>query len=279
MPGQRNNRSRRSPSRHRASSEFVGPDWEASPSPPRITRQGRSRSGHRPAPEFHQGNVQMIRPSLLSFPITEPVSAEPIVARRADVRRRRDAHQTAEEVRRPEETERATGEQAGLVTKPEDWAELSMLEERGKKEKKTTIRPDGAEVVLPHRWPADQGPTESLEAYESRLAEYELEMFLNSKEPMTTVALERARAKQRKALRERSEKQWTANDIESQTPVPQMRKLNSPQPGPPTEPERMLGARPKEKQGSQVRDMNESQRPENRERRLEEPVLNQRPEE
>lgn len=63
---------------------------------------------------------------------------------------------------------------------------------RGVKEKKRTIRPDGAELVVPYRWPAGQGPGESLEAYESRLAEYELEMFLKSKEPMVTVALEKA---------------------------------------------------------------------------------------
>lgn len=191
------------------------------------------------------------------------------MARRESAERRREARQTVEE------TEGAAGGPIETVTRPEDWGELSALEERGKREKKM-IRPDGAEVVTPYRWPAEQGPEESTEAYESRLAEYELEMFLNSKQPLTTVALERARAQQRKALKARRERQWTVDDVESQPPMPRAARSKSPQPGPPTEPRRELGARPKEKVGPQVRTMEEGQNTEQRERRGGGPQLKQK---
>ncbi|XP_043476689.1 caldesmon-like [Leptopilina heterotoma] len=176
----------------------------------------------------------------------ETTAEEPLVSRKGTERRRDDDRPTTERGQRPEEEEGAAGGQVTFVTRPEDWAELSVLEERGEKEKKRTIRPDGAEVVVPYRWPANQGPKESLEAYESRLAEYELEMFLKSREPMTTVALEKARAGQRKALRERSERQWIVDDLESQEPMPRMKRSSSPHPGPPTTSSQKLGARPEE---------------------------------
>lgn len=101
-----------------------------------------------------------------------------------------------------EEEEGAVGGVVEPVIPASQWGDISALE-RMSTLSKPKQRPDGVEVVEPYRWPADQRPGESIEAYESRLAEFELDRFLRLQEPMTSVALEKLRAAQRRELEKR----------------------------------------------------------------------------
>ncbi|XP_043470590.1 cardiomyopathy-associated protein 5-like [Leptopilina heterotoma] len=211
----------------------------------RTDGRGRPQTRHRPFPEFDTGNARMVGPSFLSFPIVERVEQEPLVVRRVNSE---EEPGTSSEVGRRaslEEKEGAVGLSMEPILSPEHWADLSELEsyDSGPKAK---IRPDGAEVVIPYRWPADHRQDESQEEYESRLAEHELEAFLNPKGPMTSVCLEMVRAKQRKALKERKEPVLRKEDMESGEPTPRAQRSHSPQPGPPVRRAVETGTRPKE---------------------------------
>ncbi|XP_043467021.1 uncharacterized protein LOC122501546 [Leptopilina heterotoma] len=142
----------------------------------RMERRGRPQSRHRPFPEFAIEGHQLERPSYLSFPITEEVNQEPLRAQQIV-----EEGEPREEIRpRRAEAESEEGAVGGLlepITMSSDWADLSALEKATEKPIKG-CRPDGAEIVVPYRWPADRRPGESNEEYESRLAEFELDRFL-----------------------------------------------------------------------------------------------------
>ncbi|XP_043476267.1 uncharacterized protein LOC122507548 [Leptopilina heterotoma] len=179
----------------------------------------------------------MVVPSYLSFPIVERVEQEPLVVRRVNCKG--EPGMPSEAVRRSSLVERegAVGPRTEPIVPPEVWADLSGLE-LYKKEPKAKIRSNGAEVVVPYRWPADRRKNESQEEYESRLAEYELEVFLNPQGPMTSMGLEEARAKP--VLRK--------EDMESGEPTPRAQRFHSPHPGPPVRRVVETGTRPKEPQ-------------------------------
>lgn len=132
----------------------------------RMERRGRPQSSHQPFPEFDMGDVAMERPSFLSFPITEPMTEEPM---RAQTTPSEDKPKTSDG-----EEEGAVEGNFEPVTELSDWAELSSLEDLVGQRAVKGDRPDGAEVVVPYRWPADRKVGESVEEYESRLAEFEL---------------------------------------------------------------------------------------------------------
>ncbi|XP_043466997.1 uncharacterized protein LOC122501529 [Leptopilina heterotoma] len=212
----------------------------------RMERRGRPQSRHQPFPEFDTGDVVRERPSYLSFPIIERVTEEPLRAQTTSPEEEPKARGNGEE-------EGAVGGKFEPVTDPNDWAELSGLENLVKPRAVKGGRPDGAEVVVPYRWPADRKVGESMEEYESRLAEFELERFVQNLEPLTSVALEEIRAKQRRERERRKQHVIRKEDMESQEPAKRAQRSHSPHPGPPVRRVGGTGARPKEYPGTSER--------------------------
>ncbi|XP_043464612.1 uncharacterized protein LOC122500009 [Leptopilina heterotoma] len=184
----------------------------------RMERRGRSQFRHHPFPEFDTGDARMEGPSYLSFQIVERVEQEPLGVRRFN--HGGEPEGSSEVVRRASsvEEESAVSPTTEPIVSPNAWTDSIGL--RICQSKLETIRSDGAEVVMPYRWPAYRRKNESQEEYESRLAEYELETFLNLQESLTTIALEKVRAKQRRAMKDRKKPVLRKEDMESREPTP-----------------------------------------------------------
>ncbi|XP_051175791.1 uncharacterized protein LOC127290969 [Leptopilina boulardi] len=209
-------------SRHRPSTDFgVEPRGQG-----RMTRS-RSQSAHRPGGEFQPDTTATRGASLLMFPnrdVPLPNPLEPV--RPGEGKTKRPERESGTE-------EGAVGGTTGQRRREERRENLRGLEGFERQQLAVSHTQNKVEIVVPYTWPAERSKGESEEAYESRLAEHELESFLRHGSVYPTRDLARLKSRQSEAMSARQKPALRKEDMESTAPTPREARSHSPHPGPP----------------------------------------------